>query len=315
MRVPRASRVGVDLRVFVAAVTLLVVLVAAEHASAADRIQRTGMLNGTVRAISGPDADGNRYLGGDFTAFSPWETGAGTVVDASTGAVDPSFPRVAPAGSDPANVFDSEPDGSGGVFIAGEFGSVDGQPRYGLARILVDGSVDPAWTAGLTVGSGSWISDIELVGGVLYVVGSFSGVAAAPGGAATTRYNAAAFDVSTGALKNWNPATNVANTGASGPVVVTSIAIGSGQAFLGGNFNCLNVTVLTGAAACPTANPGVERTALAAVDLTTGAVVAAFNAALGGGRWRPSRSNPRVIGSTSGGPSRPSMVNHGRMQR
>jgi hypothetical protein len=48
-------------------------------ARATDRISVLPGFNGTVRAISQPDAKGTRYIGGDFTAFNAWDTGGSAV--------------------------------------------------------------------------------------------------------------------------------------------------------------------------------------------------------------------------------------------
>jgi hypothetical protein len=262
------------MRLLVVAAAVLTLLLAAEPSSAVERIQQSGMFDGPVNAISEPDADGNRYLGGSFTRFNPWNTGASAVVDGATGAVDASFPKVGPAG---AIVFAAEADGSGGFFIAGAFGEVDGQARNGLARILADGSVDPAWTAGLETGTFTSIRDMQLVGGVLYVVGEFSTVATAPGGTTTVRRGAAAFNATTGAVTAWNPA-------AEGSRTITSIAVdaSAGRAYLGGNFMCLNARV---AGSCSTDTGKVTRWGLAAVDLVNGDAVLAFDAAMTGGNF------------------------------
>jgi hypothetical protein len=236
-------------------VSLFASLAAADAARAIERIERTTGFNGPVYAISEPDASGTRYLGGAFTDYAPWDTGHAALTDPTTGAIDPSLVNV-----DGGSVFDVESDGAGGIFVAGDFTQVDGQPRYGLARVLGDGSLDPAWTSGLT-NAGGWINDIELSGGVLYAVGQFATVGT-PAAASTQRSNAAAFDAATGSLTAWDPATR-ANT------VVTTVSIDTARAYayLGGNFTCVNARP---AGDCSTAAGGNTVTALARVDLVNG---------------------------------------------
>jgi hypothetical protein len=72
--------------------------------------------------------DGTQYLGGFFTRWGP-QTGGGAAVDATSGDLNESFPHVE------GRVQASASDGLGGVYIGGDFTSVDGQPRNGLAHI------------------------------------------------------------------------------------------------------------------------------------------------------------------------------------
>jgi len=93
-------------------------------ALATDRVSVAPGANGPVLAISGPDANATRYLGGDFTAFDAIGTGGGALVDAATASVNRSFPRV--LGGD---VSASVADGLGGFYIGGDFTLVDGVER------------------------------------------------------------------------------------------------------------------------------------------------------------------------------------------
>ena len=56
---------------------VLVGFVHVASAQATTRIAIAPGFNGSVNAISEPDANGTRYLGGDFTAFDAWNTGGG----------------------------------------------------------------------------------------------------------------------------------------------------------------------------------------------------------------------------------------------
>lgn len=278
MHVRRAAAVVPRLASF--ATLAVAFLIAAPHASATERLERTGMFNGPVQAISEPDDNGVRYVGGDFTRFSPWATGAAISVDAATAALDTAFPQVAPSdgASWAAQVLAIEPDGAGGAYVGGRFGLVDGQVRYGLARILADGSVDPVWTASLgnTNLANDFIADIALHGGVVYVVGRFSAVASAPGGTTIARANAAAFDATTGVVQAWDPSPYGTSFNPAAALAIDTTA-SPARAFIGGGFACVNADP----ADFDCTDPGeVARNGLAVVNLTTGLVDPSFDAGL-----------------------------------
>lgn len=123
-------------RFLLSALSLALLLMEIGVAHGENRIQREGGFNGPVHSISGPDSNGTRYVGGDFTAYGRWLSGGGAVVDATdSGSVNPTFPRVNGA------IYTSAPDGSGGFFIGGTFDSVDGVPRNNAAHIEADGTL------------------------------------------------------------------------------------------------------------------------------------------------------------------------------
>ena len=91
-----------------AAAWILLLLWAADAALAVDRVSVEPGFNGTVRAISEPDSNGTRYVGGSFTAVDAYGTGTAGVTDLSSGAVNASFPKVT------GSVEVAHPDGSPG---------------------------------------------------------------------------------------------------------------------------------------------------------------------------------------------------------
>ena len=171
-------------------------------------------------------ADGRTiYIGGGFNEVGP-RTGSFVAVDASSGVPSPNFPKV--NGVVTAIVSD----GSGGVFIGGDFTQVGNVARRVPALILADGTVDPAWnmqggaSALLVVGSTLYVGGLRqtlrainintgvtlwstpmqgsahafaVAGTTLYVVGQFIQV----GG--QVRNHLAALDIATGSLTAWNP--------------------------------------------------------------------------------------------------------------
>src|SRR5262249_34952931 len=141
-------------------------------------------------------------------------TGGATVVDATTGEMDASFPQVigrATAITD---------DGAGGWFLGGTFSAVGGQARQNLARVLADGSV-AAWNPG----ANGAISSMARSGTTLYVGGTFSSV----GGLA--RSMLAAIDRDTGIPTVWNPGAS-----GGGGSDVLALAVDDTTIYVGGGF-------------------------------------------------------------------------------
>ncbi len=87
------------------------------------------------------------------------------------------------------------------VFIGGNFTSVDGQPRDGLASFYASSGTLTSWAPDLGIGG---VSSMSIVDARLYIGGSFDEVDG------TTRNSAASFDIPSGTLNNWNP--NVSST-------------------------------------------------------------------------------------------------------
>jgi len=170
-------------------------------------------------------------------------------------------------------------------FVAGNFTTIGGQARTGLAEIGLDG-VATAWNPNL-VGT---VYVIEEFGGPIYIGGSFSSA----GGA--TRSNVAALDYTTAAATAWNP--NANNTVLSITSTPSGIILGGIFATLGGtsrrnlgrvhattgvadawnprpNGGVIDVVAGTGpylfVSGAMTGFTGVTRHNLAALDATTGA--------------------------------------------
>jgi uncharacterized membrane protein len=136
-------------------------------------------LNSGVRSIaSAGDGSGNVYVGGDFTSYNgtpannlvrlhangtvdlTFVTGAGF-----TGAgVNSGVRSIAPAG-----------DGSGNVYVGGDFTSYNGTPANDLVRLQANGTVDPAFSMG--TGFNDTVFSIAPAGdgsGNVYVGGAFT---------------------------------------------------------------------------------------------------------------------------------------------
>lgn len=89
--------------------------------------------------------DDTVYLAGSFTRIGP-KTGPFTIIDRVTGQPDLTVPRVTGG-----EVFDIDPDGSGGYIIAGSFTAVGGVPRRGLARLTSAGALDVGFSPALDI--------------------------------------------------------------------------------------------------------------------------------------------------------------------
>jgi hypothetical protein len=223
-----------------------------------------GAVGGGVDAIalSGTTA----YIGGGFTYVGP-STGGFVAFDASSGALDPTWPQLTGDGGVLA------PDGAGGWYVAGSFTAVGGLARQGLAHVLADGTVDPDWApsvngvvlalavAGSTVFVGGGfqtangvprnnlaafdasgavtsfdpepngpIRAMVVAGSTLYVGGPFA-VDLLVNGVDTRRSYLAAFDVASGALMDWNPDVNGA---------VYALAVSGSTIYAAGSFSKAN---------------------------------------------------------------------------
>lgn len=219
----------------------------------------TGGASGTVRALALSPDSSTLYAGGAFTTASgpssvsrsrlaAWSTATGSLTswapsadaDVEAVAVDPS---------------------AGTVYAGGLFGTVNGVARARLAAMDAGGTVT-AFDAALsgcqtrhTIKDGHSnpectpeVSSLATNAGTLYVGGRFGQTGA------TTRHDAAAYNLSDGSLAAWNPVVSD---------LVASIGMSAGNAFLGGDFTSVN---------------GMVRKGVAALDLTTGLGDASFTA-------------------------------------
>lgn len=170
--------------------------------------------NGRAWTLTEPDANGTRFIGGDFSSYNPWITGRGAWVDSSSGNVDATFGSV-----DGGEVFASVPDGSGGVYIAGSFSSVGGVGRNRVAHISSTGVLDASFVPG-SINNEVWGMDIDA--NAVYIGGKFTTVNG------VTRNYVAALDRTTGSVLSWNP-----NVGSW----VHTVAVSGDNVYFGGRFS------------------------------------------------------------------------------
>ena len=191
------------------ALTVTGFLLAARPGFAQTLDTRFPVLNGPVTALT---ASGDTlYVGGSFSRYSGIASPANTVVSLVDGAPHPEFSVNGPVRA-------ALDDGSGGVYIAGAFTIVNGQPRARLARLRPDLTLDP-WNPA----ADGDVNTAVLADGVLWIGGAFTAVAGQP------RARLAAFD-STGALTAWAPYANQ---------TVLAMAARDGVVYVGGSFTSL----------------------------------------------------------------------------
>jgi hypothetical protein len=198
-----------------------VLLFVTSEGTAENRINKTGGFNGPINAISEPDSNGTRYVGGDFTAYGKWETGGSAVVQALwDGNVFPSDPKSHPKVD--GQVYASVADGDGGFFIGGDFTKVDGEPRLNAAHIKGDGSL-----ANWAPEPNETVRAMALSGTTVYLGGDFDRLGD------TDRSFAAAVDVDGTIVDTWKPEVNN---------IVRALAVFNSNIYLGGDFTSVGTT-------------------------------------------------------------------------
>ena len=155
--------------------------------------------------------------------------GPGAPLDASTGSLAASFPKV-------NHVIKAvAADGSGGWYIGGDFTTVGGLARNRLAHITAAGTVD-AWNPG----ANSTVNALAVSGSTVYVGGGFTRICQTAastcwnGSAAQTRSSLAAVDTD-GTLGSWNPNANN---------VVNALAVSGSTVYAGGDFTTIGPSLV-----------------------------------------------------------------------
>ncbi len=132
----------------------------------------------------------------------------------------------------------------GTLYLAGQFNTVGGQARQNVAAVdVATGAVLP-WNPGV---AGVGVYAVKVSGVDVFIGGQFSSVTGTP------RANLARVDAVSGALQPWSPAVS------GGADVVRAIEASPTTVFVGGGFTSVG---------------GASRLGFAAVDRTTGAVLA-----------------------------------------
>jgi len=125
-------------------------------------------VDSVVRSLVLSPDGGQVYVGGDFGLL---------VLDAATGALDLAV-SVSGGGDSGGRVFDVAVTGTH-VYIGGDFSAVGDQPRSNIARLSLDGELDPSWRPEVTLGSSAGRSApvqsvaVSPSGATVYVGGTF----------------------------------------------------------------------------------------------------------------------------------------------
>jgi hypothetical protein len=116
-----------------------------------------------------------------------------------------------------------------GTFVGGEFTTVDGTSRLGIAKLAGDGTLNTVWSADIAdAGGNASIKAMVLDGSTLYVGGNFDTI----GGVA--RECLAALDTTTGAVQSW-----AANISTGGSDNVECLLLVGTDLYVGGTFTTL----------------------------------------------------------------------------
>ena len=193
--------------------------------------------NGTVLSIAPVgDGSGRLYVGGDFTTYNGTEVSRVVRLNPD-GTVDPAFATgfgfndsvrsIAPAG-----------DGSGNVYVGGDFTSYNGTVVTRLVRLHANGTVDPVFVTG--VGFNDSVRSIAPAGdgsGNVYVGGDFISYNGTPANSLVRLHANGTADLIF--------VTGAGFTGAglnSGVRSIASAGDGSGNVYVGGDFTSYNGT-------------------------------------------------------------------------
>jgi hypothetical protein len=193
-----------------------------------------------VDALAG--AGGLIYAGGDFWRAGGARRGHLAAFDAGSGAITAWDPD-AFSGSIHTHI-EALAVNAGRLYAAGDFATVDGRDRFGLAAFDVATGALTAWDPKPDFPGASAIA---VQGETVYVGGFFDRIGNA------RREHLAALDALTGRALPWRADVE----GADGYGLVSALAVVGDQLYLGGSFDTI---------------AGQPRANLAAVDATTGAV-------------------------------------------
>jgi hypothetical protein len=168
--------------------------------------------------------DGHTYLGGRFTMIGP-ATGHAAIVDGASGAVTPTSPLLDGFTWDPV-VHAAAPDGAGGWYVAGAFGTGPGTGTSTLVRVRADGSLDPAFVTSFD----GTVNALAVGADAVYAAGAFAHVDT------VVRTRLAAVDRATGRVTAWNPAGGIPALAAA-TSEGRALALGNGRIYAGGDSN------------------------------------------------------------------------------
>ncbi len=219
-----------------------------------------GKTQGSVKSAALSPDGGTLYVGGDFTSAADGSSSQGRSRLAAFGTTNGSLLSWAPSADGTVLAVATDP-GTGNVYAGGLFQTVNGTGRAKLAGLSTTGSLlsfDAALNGCNTPHVTKFahtnppcspeVDSLEVANSTLYVGGRFGQ------SASTSRHDAAAFSLPSGALAGWNP---VASNR------IFTLAASGSNLFVGGELTSVN---------------GAVRKGVAALNASTGALDPTFNA-------------------------------------
>jgi putative pyrroloquinoline-quinone binding quinoprotein/beta-propeller uncharacterized protein DUF5122 len=197
----------------------------------------------TPRVMAIATKDSTVFLGGVFSAAGGQARVALVAVDADSGSPRPWNPAPAHTYPYPPPLVRSLAVQRDTLYVGGNFEMVGGADRISLAAIDAAAGTATAWNPRPNFDNDVYA--LAVGDGVVYAGGTFISV-----GPWQTRGCFAAFDLTTGALKDWDPNDN--------GISATSIVVSNGKVYVAGDFSLIG---------------GQPRNGLAALDTLTGAAL------------------------------------------
>jgi hypothetical protein len=205
--------------------------------------------------------DSTVFLGGVFSSVGGQPRAALVAVDADSGGLRQWNPAPAHTYSYPPPYIRSLAVQGDTLYAGGNFEIIGGADRFNLAAIDVNTGTATSWDPRPSLDNDVYA--VAVSGGVVYAGGTFVSM-----GPWQTRGCFAAFDLTTGALKDWNPNDN--------GVAANAIVVSEGKVYVAGDFTSIG---------------GQPRRGLAALDTLTGAALP----------WNPGTDNRVNAMTLSGG--------------
>ena len=169
-----------------------------------------------------PDSQNGWYIGGAFTIKGTSINNLAHIL--SDGTIDTTWTP-----NPDQYVYSITLSTTSTMYVGGNFTSIGGQSRSGLAEISLATGLATNWNPNITLSGGSvYVNTIALSTSTIFVGGIFSNVGA------TSRTSLAEVSLASGLATNWNP--NI--TGASSNVY--ALALSTSTIFVGGDFTKIN---------------------------------------------------------------------------
>ena len=173
--------------------------------------------NNTVRALA--VSGSTVYVGGEFTSIGGQSRHYIAALDATSGLATAWNPN---AGGSYPYVCALAVSGST-VYVGGEFTSIGGQSRLGIAALDATSGLATAWNPN-AAGTNLYVTALAVSGSTVYVGGELTSIGGQP------RNHIAALDATSGVATSWNP-------NADG--LVNALAVSRWSVYAGGDFHSI----------------------------------------------------------------------------